>query len=83
MSTAPRSEVASAPRVPRRRKELEPGEGLHLSVRLDPDVAQGIERLIADLTKATGLTVSRTDVVRLLLREALDARDARSKKRPK
>jgi hypothetical protein len=79
MSTTVRAEVASALRVPRRRKELKPGEGLHLSVRLDADVAQALDGVIADLSKTTGLTVSRTDVVRLLLREALDARTKRRK----
>ena len=63
----------------RKRKDREPGEALHLSVRLEPDIGSRIDALIVTLSEATGLTVSRTDVVRLLLKEALNARDARSK----
>jgi len=65
--------------VPRKRKDLPPGEGLHLSVRLESEMAQQIDSVIAKLSAQTGLNVSRTDVVRLLLREALDARAKKSK----
>lgn len=68
-----------ARRVPRKRKELKLGEGLHLSVRLEPEMAQQIDGVIKKLSDSTGLTVSRTDVVRLLLREALEARTRRGK----
>lgn len=81
MNTA--AQLGSATRrshgLPRRRKELKAGEGLHLSVRLEPDMAHQIDDVIKKLAASTGLTVSRTDVVRLLLREALEARAKRSK----
>jgi hypothetical protein len=67
--------------VPRKRKELEPGQGLHLSVRLEPDLSTRLDDCVASLARSTGLTVSRTDVVRLLMKEALDARDARLKQK--
>lgn len=63
----------------RNRKELEPGAGLHLTMRLKPELAARLDGLVDSLTQATRLTVTRTDVVRLLLEEALDAREARSK----
>jgi Arc/MetJ-type ribon-helix-helix transcriptional regulator len=65
--------------VPRKRKDLQPGEGLHLSVRLEPEMAQQIDAVIADLSRVTGLSVTRTDVVRLLLREALETRSKKKR----
>jgi hypothetical protein len=67
--------------MPRKRKELEPGEQLHLSVRLEPELAARLDQCVTDLARTTGLTVSRTDVVRLLIKEALDAREVRPTKR--
>lgn len=65
--------------MPRKRKDLEPGAGLHLAMRLDAVLAERLDVLVNDLAQTTGLTVTRTDVVRLLLKEALDAREARLK----
>lgn len=65
--------------VPRKRKEIVPGEGIHLSVRLEPELAEQIDGVITKLSTQTGLNVSRTDVVRLLLREALEARRSKRK----
>jgi metal-responsive CopG/Arc/MetJ family transcriptional regulator len=67
--------------VPRKRKDLQPGESLHLSVRLESEIAQQIDGVIAELSRATGLSVSRTDVVRLLLREALEARSSTKRRK--
>ena len=65
--------------MPRRRKDLEPGESLLLTMRLEPELATRLDGLVNHLAETTGLTVIRTDVVRLLLKEALDAREARQK----
>jgi hypothetical protein len=65
--------------MPRRRKELEPGESLLLTMRLEPELATRLDGLVNGLAQTTGLTVLRTDVVRMLLKEALDAREARPK----
>jgi hypothetical protein len=67
--------------VPRKRKDLQPGESLHLSVRLESEIAQQIDGVIAELSRATGLSVSLTDVVRLLLREALEARSSTKRRK--
>lgn len=67
--------------MPRKRKDLEPGQGLHLSVRLEPELSARLDECVGTLARSTGLTVSRTDVVRLLMKEALDARDARLKQK--
>jgi hypothetical protein len=65
--------------MPSRRKELEPGASLLLTMRLEPELATRLDGFVDSLAQATGLTVIRTDVVRMLLKEALDARDARPK----
>ena len=65
--------------MPRRRKDLEPGESLLLTMRLEPELATRLDGLVNHLAETTGLTVIRTDVVRLPLKEALDAREARQK----
>lgn len=64
----------------RKRNELKPGESLLLSMRLEAELAERLDALVNELIQQTGLkTVSRTDVVRMLLQEALDARSARAK----
>jgi hypothetical protein len=65
----------------RKPKELVPGEALHLSALVDPALAVRLDAVVTSLRESTGLSVSRTDVVRLLLKEALDARDARQKRK--
>lgn len=66
--------------VARKRNDLKPGASLPLSMRIEPELAERIDELVNSLVQLTGLkTVNRTDVVRMLLKEALDARDARSK----
>jgi hypothetical protein len=42
-------------------------------------MAQQIDAVIADLSRVTGLSVTRTDVVRLLLREALETRSKKKR----
>lgn len=65
--------------MPRKRKELNPGEAMPLSLKLDPELSTRVDALVTELARSTGLTVVRSDVVRMLLREALDARDSRTK----
>lgn len=50
-----------------------------LSLKLDPELSTRVDALVTELARSTGLTVVRSDVVRMLLREALDARDSRTK----
>lgn len=66
--------------APLKRKDSEPGRAMQLSVRLEPGLAVRLDNCVALLAQSTGLTVSRTDVARLLMKEALDARDARLKR---
>ncbi len=65
--------------MPRKRKDLEPGQSLHLSIRLEPELAERLDAILANFMRSTGLNINRTDVVRLLLKEAIDAREARPK----
>jgi hypothetical protein len=63
--------------VPQKPKSAKPGKPFHLSVMVDGDVLNALDRLTKAMTP--GIDLSRTQVVGLLLREALIARGALKK----
>lgn len=58
--------------MPQKPKSAKPGKPFHLSAMIDADVLNGIDQLADVMTP--GIALSRTQVVGLLLREALVAR---------
>ena len=71
-NVATSGDVGHREAVPQKPKSAKPGKPFHLSVMIDADTLNGLDQLASLMTP--GIVLSRTQVVGLLLREALIAR---------
>jgi hypothetical protein len=70
VAVAPETGLRSG--VPQKPKSAEPGKNFHLSVMIDGNTLNALDRLSKTMTP--GITLNRTQLTGLLLREALIAR---------